>query len=60
MAKSGEEMVKLNNIIRLSKINYLTVRELLSRLIEKGLIFRSERAKYSFTIPLFKDYLLRN
>ncbi|MBU4314553.1 MAG: ATP-binding protein [Actinobacteria bacterium] len=59
------EMAKLVPEIRFSELrektkidkNYLN--QIMISLIEKGLIFRIGRGKYSFTLPLFEKYLLR-
>jgi len=59
------EMAKLAPEIRFSELrektkidkNYLN--QIMISLIEKGLIFRIGRGKYSFTLPLFEKYLLR-
>jgi predicted transcriptional regulator len=59
MAGSDSIDIEIKVIRRNSKFDYDTLKEMIRRLIEKGLIFRTERAKYSFTIPLFRDYLLR-
>ncbi|HXQ92369.1 MAG TPA: AAA family ATPase [Nitrososphaerales archaeon] len=60
IAKIGEMNVETNQIIRTSKIEHGTLMQLLIRLVEKGLLYRSSRGKYSFTLPLFRDYLLRH
>jgi hypothetical protein len=59
MARSSSVDIEIKEIKRYSRFEYDTLKEMMRRLIEKGLIFRTERAKYSFTIPLFRDYLLR-
>lgn len=59
------EMAKLAPEIRFSELrektkidkNYLN--QIMISLIEKGLIFRIGRGKYSFTLPLFEKFLLR-
>lgn len=59
MAKIAESEIKTSQIIRTSKIGKAILMELLKRLIEKGLIYRSSRGKYGFTLPLFREFLLR-
>lgn len=59
------EMAKLAPEIRFSELrektkidkNYLN--QIMISLIEKGLVFRTGRGKYSFTLPLFEKFLLR-
>ena len=60
IAKIGEADVETNQIIRTSKIEHGTLMQLLIRLVDKGLLYRSSRGKYSFTLPLFREYLLRH
>jgi predicted transcriptional regulator len=59
MARIGETNVETNQIIKGSRIEHGTMMQLLIRLVDKGLLYRSSRGKYSFTLPLFRDYLLR-
>lgn len=59
MAKIGESEIETSQIIKTSKIGKAILMELLKRLIEKGLIYRAGRGKYGFTLPLFRDFLLR-
>jgi hypothetical protein len=59
MAKIGENEIETSQIIKTSKIGKAILMELLKRLIEKGLIYRSSRGRYGFTLPLFREFLLR-
>lgn len=59
MARSGENNIEVKKIMSNSHVEYGTLKQMIIRLIERGLIFRTGRAKYSFTLPLFRDYLLR-
>ena len=40
-------------------VSHPTLMELLKRLQDKGLVYRARRGKYGFSIPLLKEYLLR-
>lgn len=55
--------VKLENIIqevnRTSKSSDDLVRKLLARIEDKGLIYRPQKGIYEFTVPLFRNFLLR-
>lgn len=59
MARIGAEEIEPIKIRKISKINHGTLMELLKRLIEKGLVYRSGRGRYGFTLPLFREFLLR-
>ena len=60
MAKcEGAEAIAATNIARKAKTDYSKMQYILLRLIDKGLIYRSHRGYYAFSIPLFKGYLLR-
>lgn len=59
MAKAGMGEVEIKQIRKISKIGHGVLMELLKRLIEKGLVYRAERGKYGFTLPLFREFLLR-
>ena len=60
MAKAGTPTVAALTIRTKAGISHPVLMELLKRLIEKGLVFRASRGKYGFSIPLFREYLLRN
>jgi DNA-binding transcriptional ArsR family regulator len=59
MARAGAAEVEVKQIIKISKISYGVLMELLKRLMEKGLVYRAERGRYGFTLPLFREFLLR-
>ncbi|MHB8545222.1 MAG: AAA family ATPase [Nitrosotalea sp.] len=59
MAKAGMGEIEIKQIRKISKISHGVLMELLKRLIEKGLVYRAERGKYGFTLPLFREFLLR-
>lgn len=56
MAKAGDSDIETKKI---SRIKHSILMELIKRLMEKGLIYRSGRGRYGFTLPLFRDFLLR-
>ncbi|MFH1107424.1 MAG: ATP-binding protein [Candidatus Micrarchaeota archaeon] len=60
MAKAGNQPVPALAIRSTARVSHPTLMELLKRLSEKGLVYRASRGKYSFSIPLFREYLLRN
>jgi len=59
MAKGGTGEIEIKQIRKISKMSHGILMELLKRLIEKGLVYRASRGKYGFTLPLFRDFLLR-
>ncbi len=59
MAKYGDGAVPAIKIRKMSKVSHPVLMELLKRLQEKGLVYRSSRGKYEFSIPLFRQYILR-
>ncbi|MEW5997141.1 MAG: AAA family ATPase [Candidatus Micrarchaeota archaeon] len=60
MAKVGEESIEALKIRKTAGVSHPTLMELLKRLQEKGLLYRVSRGKYGFSIPLFREYLLRH
>lgn len=50
---------KYSEIIKESNIGHGTAKKLVSRLESKGLVLSLQRGVYCFTIPLFREYLLR-
>jgi len=58
MARLGPE-IKFSQIREKAKIDKNYLNQILISLIEKGLIFRTGRGKYRFTLPLFEKFLLR-
>lgn len=59
MAKAGDSDIETKKIKKISRIKHSILMELFKRLMEKGLIYRSGRGRYGFTLPLFRDFLLR-
>ncbi len=59
MAKSGSGDVPLSDVKKATEIDDNSFQQMFGRLAEKGLVYRVGRGRYSFTIPLFKDYLKR-
>lgn len=57
MAKSGHDKITMKEVTKNCKMPYFTLREFILRLIDKGLVYKFSRATYSFTVPLFKQYL---
>lgn len=60
IAEAGSQ-IKVTELESKKEIGFSsgTIRKLLSRLEEKGLIYRPNRGIYSFTVPLFREFLLR-
>ncbi|MFH1200585.1 MAG: AAA family ATPase [Candidatus Micrarchaeota archaeon] len=59
MAHADEEEISTKEIAQKTKASYGAIIELLVRLSEKGLVYRVKKGKYSFTIPLFRNFLKR-
>ncbi|MEM3555399.1 MAG: AAA family ATPase [Candidatus Micrarchaeia archaeon] len=59
MAKCGGDKVSAAQLKKKVRMSYKSLQQYLFRLIDKGLIYRAQRGFYSFSIPLFRDYLLR-
>lgn len=53
MARISEKEATMKTISDKSKIEYRTLVQILIRLMEKGLVHRPVRGKYSFSLPLF-------
>ena len=58
MAASGE-WAQIRDILRLTRLPNQTAQQLIARLRDKGLIYRPQRGRLAFTIPLFGDYMRR-
>ena len=61
MAKTGEQNVKTSEIrakIRRQQ-DYQTMISSLERLIDKNIIYKARKGRYSFALPLFREFLLR-
>ena len=59
MAKAGEEDVKTSEICKRVKQDYQTAIVTLNRLLDKNFIYKTRKGRYSFALPLFRDFLLR-
>jgi len=59
MAKIGEANIKTSEISQRCKQDYQTMISSLNRLIDKNLIYKARKGKYSFTLPLFRNFLFR-
>jgi len=59
IARLEEQNVKTSDISRKCKQDYQTLMSILNRLIDKNLIYKARKGKYSFALPLFRDFLLR-
>lgn len=59
MAKAGEEDVKTSEICNRIKQDYQTIIVSLNRLLDKNIVYRTRKGRYSFALPLFRDFLLR-
>lgn len=59
IARLGEQNVKTSDISRKCKQDYQTLMSSLNRLIDKNLIYKARKGRYSFALPLFRDFLLR-
>ena len=58
MAYVGDR-ARTADIIRQTDGSGDVTKQLLRRLVEKGLIYRIRKGAYSFTLPLFRAFLLR-
>lgn len=59
IASSSEDDAQALELRKKTKVTHPHLMELLKRLQEKGLVYRTSRARYGFSIPLFKEYILR-
>ena len=59
VAAEGEGAT-LQSVMRRLSLPNRRVQPLIARLETKGLLYRPERARLAFTVPLFGDYLRRN
>lgn len=59
MAQIGDENISPIKILKILKIEKSMLFAYLRNLIEKNLVYKSGRGKYAFTIPLFREFLLR-
>lgn len=58
VASEGESAA-LQSVLRQLASSNDVAKRLIARLIDKGLLFRPERGRLAFTVPLFGDYLRR-
>jgi len=54
-----EDKAAASSIQRKAGVSHAQMQSFFSQLTDKGLIYRAERGYYSFSIPLFKEFLLR-
>ncbi len=59
MAKCPGKEIPAAEITQKAKMTYPEIQNYLIRLGDKGLIYRAQRGQYAFSIPLFREYLLR-
>jgi hypothetical protein len=58
MAASGEA-AQTHDVLKLTRLPNQTAQQLIARLRDKGLIYRPQRGRLAFTVPLFGDYMRR-
>lgn len=58
MAASGEA-AQVQDVLRLTRLPNQSAQQLIARLRDKGLIYRPERGRLAFTVPLMGDYMRR-
>ena len=58
IAASGES-AQHRDVLKLARLPNQSAQQLIARLRDKGLIYRPERGRLAFTVPLFSDYLQR-
>jgi hypothetical protein len=58
MAASGES-AQIHDVLKMTKLPNQTAQQLIARLRDKGLIYRPQRGRLAFTVPLFGDYMRR-
>lgn len=59
MAQVGEKEISPVKILKILKMEKSMLFAYLRNLIEKNLLYKSGRGKYAFTVPLFREFLLR-
>ncbi len=61
MARLGEKNLKTLDIQKNLGENrdYQTLLNLLNRLVDKDLVYKSKKGYYGFALPLFREYILR-
>jgi MarR family len=58
IAASGES-AQIHDVLKLTRLPNQTAQQLIARLRDKGLIYRPQRGRLAFTVPLFGDYMRR-
>ena len=58
VAASGESAA-VQDVLRLAQMPNQSAQQLIARLRDKGLVYRPERGRLAFTLPLLGDYLRR-
>ena len=59
IAREGED-ASIQSLLQLLKLSNHRIQPLVARLEHKGLLYRPERGRLAFTVPLLGDYLVRN
>ena len=59
IAREGED-ASIQSLLQLLKLSNHRIQPLVARLERKGLLYRPERGRLAFTVPLLGDYLVRN
>jgi hypothetical protein len=59
IAASGEE-ASVGSVRAAIRVPNESIHQVIARLADKGLLFRPERGRLAFTVPLFGDYLRRH
>ena len=59
MARAGEENIKTSEIGRRAHMDYQSMLVSLNRLVDKNVIYKTRKGRYSFALPLFREFLLR-
>jgi hypothetical protein len=59
MARCEGKEISAKQISEKTRMDYKSLQPYLIRLIDKGLIYRVQRGYYAFSVPLLKEYLLR-
>src|SRR6266851_4652242 len=59
IASEGED-ASIQSLLQLLKLSNHRIQPLVARLEHKGLLYRPERGRLAFTVPLLGDYLVRN
>ncbi|MHB8546493.1 MAG: hypothetical protein ACYDAJ_06985 [Nitrosotalea sp.] len=60
MSKITDTDIPFEKIVKASKIAMSPLSTYLKRLEEKGLVYRYKHGIYRFSLPMLKEYLIRN